>query len=247
MADENHYTGAILIDPPLTWPEIQSGPSVRDVALRVWELSRTSEDGLSEIVTRGADAVIPACDGFGGRRFEEDLQAIVDHYGERRTFRGHIEVEWDPGYGITPPSRFLVRDGRVIEVEATLSITWPDDEAGWPSASLVSSLRLTIPAAAVDQTVHAPGRVAAYLASRGFVQVWDDDRLTAWVPPGDAELRARWAMDAVDGRWAFIIPAMPHTDYRARIGKLVQFLAAEDETGELAILTAIANQPEGGE
>jgi hypothetical protein len=112
----------------------------------------------------------------------------------------------------------------------------------WPPASLVMSLRLDRPGMAVDPTVHTPERVNAYLASRGFARVANKQQFTAWTPPGDQEIRARWAMDACDGRWAFVVPTGTYGDYRARIGKLAMFLAGEDGTGELAILTAIANQ-----
>jgi hypothetical protein len=128
MGDTNRYSGAITITPPLTGAEIRKAPDsvLDDVRLKVRETATPTDDG--EIVVRTADAIVPTCDGRSGRSFAEDLQLLVDHLlieSPGRVFAGYIEVEWDPGYGLTPPSRYVVRDGRVVEVKA--QIVWPDE------------------------------------------------------------------------------------------------------------------------
>ena len=122
MSDANHYSGEIAIDPPLTWAEIQAGPPVKDIRLKLREETTDTETGRTTVTT--AVAVIPREASFGDHQMVEDIQAVVDHYGAAHEFGGHIQAQWDPGYGFTPPQRFLVADGRVQVV--TAQVSWPE-------------------------------------------------------------------------------------------------------------------------
>lgn len=129
MSDTNRYTGTITITPPLTAVELRGAPETRDARFRIEETTADTEFGRS-ILCVGV-GIESNCDGMGGRLFDHDVQALVGYVGTLdgpREFAGHIEVEWDPGYGLTPPSRFTVRGGRVVEVKAR--IVWPDEADG---------------------------------------------------------------------------------------------------------------------
>lgn len=124
MGYDNRFTGEITITPPLTWSEIESGPKLLDVQLRVTEARRAAEDRDFEIVCRTADAIIPHEGGYSGHRVLDDLAAVVAHY-EGHEFAGHIQVQWDSDFGDPIPTRYAVRGRDVVEVRATL--VWPDE------------------------------------------------------------------------------------------------------------------------
>jgi hypothetical protein len=128
VADSNSYSGAITFTPTLNAAEIRRAPEnvLEDCRLRVREIATPTDEG--EIVVRTADALEPTCNGQNGCNLVEDLQLMVDHLtlvDPGRRFGGYVEVQWEPGYGYQMPSRFLVRDGRVVEVKPRL--LWPGD------------------------------------------------------------------------------------------------------------------------
>lgn len=103
----------------------------------------------------------------------------------------------------------------------------------WPPAALVASLRLAQPGDAVDPAVHTPERVTAYLRSLGFAE------------RHAARTRAIWARDVNPDGFRVHVPLVPSApDYARRLGIAAGMLADEYGTGEIAILTAIANQNE---
>lgn len=128
MPDENTYTGVIKITPPLTALQARNAPAMRDLALRMVETQIETEDGA--ILTQIADGVHVPHSSWDARRLVDDLQSLV-YYVEtlpkHHDLTDFIEVQWDPGYGLTPPSRYVVREGRVVEVKA--QIVWPEDVA----------------------------------------------------------------------------------------------------------------------
>lgn len=96
----------------------------------------------------------------------------------------------------------------------------------WPPAALVESVRLANPSAAVDPDVHTPERVAAYLRGLGYRLLAAFETFDVW---GDDDIQV-------------IVPLATEREYRHRVGLLATALANEYDTGELGILTAIANQ-----
>lgn len=105
--------------------------------------------------------------------------------------------------------------------EAATSVPGP-----WPTAQLVESLRLVSPSSAVDPAVHTPRRVANALAALGFTPVTAQRTFQVWRGRG-LELRVA------------LIPTAP--DYCKSVGNVASVLADEYDTGELGILTIIAN------
>lgn len=128
MSSSNNYTGAITITPPLTGAEIRHLTALHDWSdsfdahLRVNEVTEQTADG--EIVRRTADAIVGPEESCSGYDVAEQIQTIVDLY-PGRAFAGFIEMDPDPGYGDPVPTRYVVRDRRVVEVRPVL--TWPED------------------------------------------------------------------------------------------------------------------------
>lgn len=127
MGYDNRFTGEITITPPLTWAEIRdSGDSARitDVRLRIRETVQDTDVG--QVVTKSADAIVPLEMAHSGHNVEDDIQAVVDHYGPRgHAFGGYIQVQWDSGFDDPIPQRYVVRDGRVVIVKPRL--VWPGE------------------------------------------------------------------------------------------------------------------------
>lgn len=129
MGYDNRFTGAITITPPLTRPqihEVQNGKLARltDVKLRIVKAEVESEDGETVTIRKTADAIVPLDMTYSGHHVAEDVQALIDHFTGHE-FAGHIQVQWDPGFEDPIPTRYVVRDRRVVEVRPTL--VWPDD------------------------------------------------------------------------------------------------------------------------
>jgi hypothetical protein len=127
MSYSNRFSGAITITPPLTWAQIQGAPKTSDAELRVIEERTDTETGWTAVMV--ADAIVGPDEPCSGYDVEKDIAALVNyvlnHCG-KRTLAGHIQVGWDPGFN-EPPSRYVVRDGRVVEVKAQYA--WPEDAA----------------------------------------------------------------------------------------------------------------------
>jgi hypothetical protein len=128
MGYNNYFTGAITITPPLTRTQIRNSQieGMTDVKLRIVETQIESEDGETVTVRRTADAIVPLDMAYSGHNLEEEIQFLVDALGEHE-FAGFIEVQWESGFG-SPPSRFIVKDGRVMRIDA--EYRWPGEWGG---------------------------------------------------------------------------------------------------------------------
>lgn len=132
MSASNRYSGAITITPPLNTHEIRQVTSAYDWSdgfdahLRVNRDESTSVEGESVLIyiTETADAIVGPEESCSGYDVVEQIQTIVDLFPDRG-YAGFIEFDPDPGYGESTPSRYVVRDGRVVEVRPVL--TWPED------------------------------------------------------------------------------------------------------------------------
>lgn len=129
MSASNRYSGAISIKPPLTAAEIRQVESLYganesfDVHLLTNVRIEQTADG--EIVRRTADAIGGPDEACNGYDVAEQIQTVVDLFAAGHAFGGFIELDPDPGFGDSTPSRFVVRDGRVVEIKPTL--VWPGD------------------------------------------------------------------------------------------------------------------------
>jgi len=135
MGYSNHFTGAITITPPLTRKQIRDAhhENFKDIRFRIVEQHVESEDGDTVTVRTTADAIIPLDMDYSGYNLMDEIQAIVDQFGEHE-FAGFIEARWESGFG-EPPSRFIVQDGRVVQIDA--QYRWPGiwpDETDAPSS-----------------------------------------------------------------------------------------------------------------
>lgn len=123
MPDNNHYSGAITITPPLTWSQFRDLPNSSDATLVVEE--SWIEESESRTVTSTASRILPPQYAWDARGLWDFIQNAVDKFPDHE-FGGHIEIRWDPGYGDPCPSRYVVRDRRVEEIKARL--VWPGEE-----------------------------------------------------------------------------------------------------------------------
>jgi hypothetical protein len=125
VSDTNSFTGEITVTPPLTFAEIRAmpttGPKLHDLGLRIHRTVTTTDSG--EVTDITAPAITPPPE-FGGANILEDLQLLIDEFGSDHEFAGFIEMWTDPGYGPTPPKRFLIRDRQAVVVDA--QIVWPE-------------------------------------------------------------------------------------------------------------------------
>ena len=130
MSANNKYSGEITITPPLTAYEIRhftahyDWSASFDAHLRVGEATEQTDDG--EVVRRTAGAIVGPEESCSGYDVVEQIQTIVDLYPDR-DYAGYIEMDPDPGYGDPIPTRYVVRDRRVVEVRPVF--TWPEDAA----------------------------------------------------------------------------------------------------------------------
>lgn len=125
MSDSSHYSGAITISPPLTFPQFKDCknlPGAADATLVVEET--WIEEGNFRTVTSTASRIIPPEESEGARRLPEFVQALIDRFPDHE-FGGHITVDLDPGYGDPRPCRLVVQDRKVVEVQARL--VWPGE------------------------------------------------------------------------------------------------------------------------
>lgn len=131
MSYSNRYSGAITITPPLTATEIRRAPRDDDAGdewsahLRINLREVDTDEGSATLCT--ADAIVGPEEPCSGYDVEQQIQALADLYADSHTLTGWIQVDWDPGFGSTPPSRYMLRDGRVVEVKAQYA--WPEDGA----------------------------------------------------------------------------------------------------------------------
>lgn len=128
MPYENSYSGAITITPALTRTQIRNSQveRMRDVKLRIVEQQVESDGGETFTVRQTADAIVPLGKECSGNDLEEEIQFLVDAFAEHQ-FAGFIEVQWDQGFK-SPPSRFVVKDGRVVRIDA--EYRWPGEWDG---------------------------------------------------------------------------------------------------------------------
>lgn len=124
MSANNHFSGVILIDPPLAWHQFKDhpmrpGPANRhDVALVVVTETRETDEG--ELTTRTAVGVAPHEDGYSGYRITDNIQDLVDAFPGHAFTDGRIDARGEEG----DHWRIKVVNRRVVEFVATLS--WPE-------------------------------------------------------------------------------------------------------------------------
>jgi len=130
MGYSNHFTGAITITPPLTRKQIRDAypENFKDIRFRIVERQVESEDGETVTVRTTADAVVPLDIEYSGHNLVDEIQAVVDQFGDHE-FAGFIEARWESGFG-EPPSRFIVQDGRVVQIDAEYRWPgiWPEEQ-----------------------------------------------------------------------------------------------------------------------
>ena len=132
MGYSNRYTGAITITPPLTRKQIREAhaENFKDIRFRIVEEQVESDDGETVTVRTTADAIVPLDIEYSGHDLEDEIQSVVDAFGDHE-FAGFIEARWDPGFG-EPPSRFIIKDDRVMRIDAQYRWPgiWPDERDG---------------------------------------------------------------------------------------------------------------------
>jgi hypothetical protein len=133
MSGDTRITGAITIDPPLTWAQTRDSIWLntkrdperdwyREVWLRVVEDLRDTDDGV--IAVRTVDAIDPVPGETNGYTLTEQVQRIVDEIGPGHAFGGYLECTWRGAPMET--WRVVVRDGTVAEVHP--QVFWPGDD-----------------------------------------------------------------------------------------------------------------------
>lgn len=134
MSYSNRYSGEITITPPLNVAEIRGFTALYDWSdsfdahLRIDRDESVAVEGESVLITitETADAIVGPDEPCNGHDVQAQIQAIIDMFPGHE-FAGHIQVDWDPGFG-EPPVRYVVRDRRVVEVKPQM--VWPGDEDG---------------------------------------------------------------------------------------------------------------------
>jgi Family of unknown function (DUF6205) len=132
VSGDTTITGAITIDPPLTWAQARDSIWLntkrdpertwyREVWLRVVEDQRDTDDGV--VAVRTVDAIVPVPGETSGYTLTEQIQRIVDEIGPGHAFAGHLECTWH-GRPIET-WRVVVRDGTVAEVRP--QVLWPGE------------------------------------------------------------------------------------------------------------------------
>jgi hypothetical protein len=128
MGSTTHITGEIRIDPPITWVLVKDSEFVRetsdwtytnDLRLRIVEESVETDEGT--LTRRTADAVVEGGDERRAYDVVDELQRIVDQYGEGRTFTGRLDLTCRD---YMTQSRLKVVGGRAVLFEPTL--VWPE-------------------------------------------------------------------------------------------------------------------------
>lgn len=127
MGYNTRYTGAIGIEPPLTWAEIKDSPYLPETAEKNWPdvklrvIETTTEIDEGTLTRRAADAIVPVTDEpYKGYEIIATVQKIIDaHPGH--TFSGRFDCEGEEAPDLW---RLVVRDGRATRVEP--QITWPE-------------------------------------------------------------------------------------------------------------------------
>lgn len=127
MGYNTRYTGAIGIEPPLTWAEIKDSPYLPETAEDTWPdvklrvIEQTTETDEGTLTRRYADAIVPVTDeSYKGYEIIATVQKIIDaHPGH--TFSGRFDCEGEEAGDLW---RLVVRDGRATKVEP--QIIWPE-------------------------------------------------------------------------------------------------------------------------
>lgn len=122
-AYDSHFTGAIRINPPLTWEEVRSSryPVLHDVSLQLSE--RTEDTPTGQIKAIGVVAITPVRPSpYSGYAVETEIQAVINGFPDHE-FTGTITAE--PEYPGGTPWRYIIQGRQVVRQEARL--VWPDD------------------------------------------------------------------------------------------------------------------------
>lgn len=101
MPDTNHFSGEITIDPPLTWAEVQAGPAVSAVELRLHE--EVTDTAAGQVKTITAVAVQVPHEWCRRDEIVRDLQAIVDRHRAVHPRRGAVDPRGAAADVAVPP------------------------------------------------------------------------------------------------------------------------------------------------
>lgn len=127
MGYNTRYTGAIGIEPPLTWAEIKDSPYLPETAEDTWPdvklrvIEQTTETDECTLTRRYADAIVPVTDEpYKGYEIIATVQKIIDAH-PAHTFSGRFDCEGEDAGDLW---RLVVRDGRATKAEP--QIVWPE-------------------------------------------------------------------------------------------------------------------------
>lgn len=124
--------GEFTIEPPLTWPEIQTSPFEPvgrcrysavgvDLDLRGEETSADTAEGT--LVRRtGTALVMRQIDEYRERDLVHQVQRCIDLF-PGHTLTGRLDCEGEENVDLW---RVIIRDGRAVRIEPR--IVWPDED-----------------------------------------------------------------------------------------------------------------------
>lgn len=121
-AYDSHFTGRLMISPPLSWGEIRSvrSPGLQDLRLELDEVVTETSTGQTKVVT--GVAVVPiTASPYIGMSIQDEVQSLLDAYPSHE-FLGEIVARPEDPHG--EPWRYVIRDRRVIRQVPVLG--WRD-------------------------------------------------------------------------------------------------------------------------
>lgn len=168
-----------------------------------------------------------------GRDVPEVPQAWVDAVNKSVNDANHDDLcgcrLWPDAYPYYKPGQWDIGVDLTIAVGALTPLIRAQIGAELAAAR---SLRLDRPSQAVDPAAHTPARVLAYLRGLG------------WVREGGAEIAELWR-DPESGQRVTVSLHPNASDYAKTVGFLASDLATLRGTGELQILSEIAEAGDG--
>lgn len=164
---QTRFTGEIRITPPLDIRELLDCPFVM-ADEDGYEHSVRIEVVVGDDHTPVGTAIVPVMeDAYKGYDMLENIQTIVDRYGDGRRFTGHLLAEGEDH----DVSRFVVRDGRAVQAYAGL--VWPDEIAELVKAADIA--QHVLDEAAEGSTVGRDGLADLVNRVRKFAAQYEDD------------------------------------------------------------------------
>lgn len=129
MSGDARISGRIVIDPPITWPELRphawatdTGSSWPDAFVQVAATEHDTDDGT--VIRKQGVAIVPTDGETNGYDLTDNVARIVDQFahtpeGTLRQWRGWLHLNW----GGEQVYRVHVVNGRAVESRPLLS--WP--------------------------------------------------------------------------------------------------------------------------